>query len=76
MQKKLTLTIDKDVYDGLQRTVGKRKISHFIQELVRAYVVHPDLERGYAEMAQDEEREKDAAAWAEETIKDLSSEKR
>ena len=27
MQKKLTITIDQDVYDGLYRVVGKRKIS-------------------------------------------------
>ena len=35
MQKKLTITIDVEVYEGLYATVGPRHISHFIEELVR-----------------------------------------
>ena len=34
MQKKLTLTIDEEVYDGLREVIGPRKISHFVEELV------------------------------------------
>ena len=76
MQKKLTLTIDKDVYEGLHRTIGPRKISKFIEELVRPHVVHPALESAYAEMAKDRKREKEAIEWAEITFKDLAREKR
>ncbi len=76
MQKKLTLTIDEDVYAGLQKTIGKRKISRFVQELVRPYVIHPDLASSYAEMAKDETREKEAAEWAELTFKDIANEQR
>jgi hypothetical protein len=51
MQKKLTISVDERVYDGLYRVVGPRRISQFIEELVRPHVVSQDLERGYAEMA-------------------------
>lgn len=74
MQKKLTVTIDEEVYEGLRKTIGPRKISKFIEELVRPYVIHPDLESAYAEMAKDKKREKEAAEWAEATVKDLADE--
>ena len=74
MQKKLTITIDEEVYDGLRENIGPRKISKFIEELVRPYVIHPDLESAYAEMARDEEREKEAAEWAEVTFQDFADE--
>lgn len=76
MQKKLTLTIDQDVYEGLHRAIGRRKISKFIEDLVRPHVVHPDLELAYAEMAKDKKREKEALEWAEVTFKDLTRETR
>ena len=57
MQKKLTITIDQDVYDGLYRVVGKRKISSFIESLVRPHVMYCDIHEGYRQMAADAERE-------------------
>jgi predicted CopG family antitoxin len=74
MRKKLTLTIDKEVYEGLHKTLGPRKISKFIEELVRPHVVHPDLESAYAQMAKDKRREKEAIEWAEITFKDIAHE--
>ena len=74
MQKKLTLTIDAEVYEGLRKSIGPRKISKFIEDLVRPLVVHPDLESAYSEMARDEKREREAAEWAEVTFKDLTNE--
>ncbi len=74
MQKKLTITVDKDIYDGLYKTIGPRKISRFVQEVVRPYVIRPDLDTAYAEMALDEKRERAAQEWAEATLKDLSDE--
>ena len=74
MQKKLTITVDEEVYDGLHETIGPRKISRFIQELVRPHVVRPNLEAAYAEMAKDKKREKEAAEWAEITFKDVAHE--
>jgi predicted CopG family antitoxin len=70
MQKKLTITIDEEVYAGLYAIVGRRKISHFIEELVRPYVVGRDLEAGYQAMAQDTEREAEALEWSEALIGD------
>lgn len=70
MQKKLTITIDEEVYDGLYTTIGPRRISHFIETLVRPYVTQPDLDVAYAQMAQDEAREAEALAWAEATFTD------
>jgi predicted CopG family antitoxin len=72
MQKKLTITVDEEVYQGLHKTIGPRKISRFVQELVRPHVVRPNLESGYADMARDKKREKEALDWAEATFKDIS----
>ncbi len=74
MQKKLTITVDEDFYEGLYKKIGRRKISKFVQELVRPHVVGPDLESAYAEMAKDRRREEEASRWAETTFKDLAHE--
>jgi hypothetical protein len=76
MQKKLTVMIDEEVYEGLRRNIGPRKIGRFIQELVRPHVIFPDLESRYAQMAKDEKREREAMEWAENTFKELSDETR
>jgi predicted CopG family antitoxin len=76
MQKKLTITVDEAVYAGLHKTIGPRKISKFVEELVRPHVVRPNLELAYAQMAKDKKREKDAIEWAEITFKDIANEKR
>ncbi len=74
MQKKLTVTVDEEVYEGLRKTIGARKISKFIQELVRPHVLRPNLESAYAEMSRDKRREKKALEWAEVTFKDAGHE--
>ncbi len=76
MQKKLTITVDEQVYRGLHRVVGRRRISRFIESLVRPHVVREDLTAAYQEMAQDEEREEDALEWAEATVADVADEAR
>lgn len=70
MQKKLTITIDEQVYEGLHSVVGRRRISHFIENLVRPYVVRQEIEAGYRAMAQDADREAQALEWAEALIGD------
>jgi len=72
MQKKLTITVDDEVYTGLHEVIGPRKISRFIQEMVRPHVVRPNYESAYAEMAKDKKREKEALEWAEMAFKDMS----
>ena len=74
MQKKLTVTVDEEVYKGLHKIIGPRKISKFIEELVRPHVIRPNLELAYAEMAKDKKREKEAMEWAEITFKDTDHE--
>jgi len=76
MQKKLTITVDADVYDGLHAVVGPRRISRFLSDLARPHVVGKDLRAGYAAMAADEARERDAEAWAEGLISDVADEPR
>ena len=76
MQKKLTITVDEEVYNGLHKIIGPRKISRFVQEIVRPHVVRPNLEAAYAEMAKDRKREKKAMGWAENTFKDVANETR
>jgi predicted CopG family antitoxin len=74
MQKKLTITIDEEVYMGLHKIIGPRKISKFVEELVRPHVVRPNLESAYAQMARDKKREEEAIEWAEITFKDIAHE--
>ena len=74
MQKKLTVTVDEEVYEGLYKTIGARKISKFIEELVRPHVLRSNLESAYAEMSRDKRREKKALEWAEVTFKDTGHE--
>lgn len=64
MNRKVTITLDEEVYEGLYRTVGRRGLSQFIEDLVRPHVVTgPSLDDGYRAMAADAEREAEAQAW-------------
>ena len=38
MQKRMTITMDEAVYEGLVRVVGRRKISTFLENLARPYL--------------------------------------
>ena len=76
MRKKLTVTIDEKVYEGLRTVVGPRKISRFIEDLVRPHVVKKDMYAVYKEMAADQIRESEALDWAEGTIGELGDEER
>jgi len=76
MHRKLTITVDDKIYQGLHRVVGRRKISQFIEKLVRPHVVREDLEEAYREMAQDKAREAEALEWAEAMISDVEDEPR
>jgi len=69
MQKKLTITLDEQVYQGLHSVIGRRRLSHFIESIVRPHVLAPDLEAAYRQMAQDELRETEAFEWTEATLR-------
>ena len=77
MRKKLTITIDEQVYEGLNKVIGRRRISRFLEGLARPHVlVDESLESAYKEMAKDEAREKEALDWIEGVISDASDETR
>lgn len=74
MQKKLTITIDEKVFEGLHTVIGPRRISRFIEDLVQPYVLAPDLDAAYRDMAMIEAREAGALEWANATIGDAGDE--
>jgi len=76
MHHKMTITLDEAVYEGLYRTVGRRKISQFIEELVRPHVVDTTLDEGYKAMACDRSREVEAQEWCNALIGDMTNEAR
>lgn len=65
MRKELTITLDERVYDGLHSVVGRRRISQFIESLVRPHVTAKDLNSAYKQMSQDNVHEAEALEWAE-----------
>ena len=70
MQKKLTITVDEEVYAGLHAVVGRRRISRFLNDLARPHVTERGLAEGYSAMAADEQREREAEEWSEALIGD------
>lgn len=73
MQKKLTITLNEEVYAGLHRVIGPGRISKFIEGLVRPHVMTGDLEEGYRQMALDESAEREALEWSEALIGDVDA---
>lgn len=76
MQRKLTITVDAEVYEGLHAVIGPRRISRFLNDLARPHVVRRHLQAGYAAMAADEARECEASAWADGLLGDVADEPR
>lgn len=76
MHKKMTITLDEAVYDGLYRTIGRRRMSQFIEDLLRPHVMDSTLDVGYAAMAADGEREAEAIVWCNALARDMSDEAR
>jgi predicted CopG family antitoxin len=76
MHKRMTITLDEAVYDGLYRTVGKRRMSQFIEDLVRPHVSDATLDAGYQAMAGDSEREAEASEWINALAGDSANETR
>jgi predicted CopG family antitoxin len=72
MHKRMTITLDEVVYEGLYRTVGKRRMSQFIEDLLRPHVVDTALDEGYRAMAADKAREADAMEWCNSIAGDMA----
>jgi predicted CopG family antitoxin len=76
MQKKLTITIDEEVYKGLHKVIGRGRISRFLEDLARPHVVSRELDAAYKAMAGDQAREAEAEEWAEGLIGDAADDTR
>jgi predicted CopG family antitoxin len=73
MPKRITITLDEAVYNGLYRMVDKRRMSQFIEDLLRPHVVDMLLDEGYRAMAADSVREAGALAWRNALAGDMGS---
>jgi predicted CopG family antitoxin len=76
MHKKMTITIDEEVYDALYRVVGKGNISQFLEELARPHVMKEDLASAYQAMAADTAREGEALEWSNGLIGSIADAER
>ena len=76
MHKKMTISLDESVYDGLYRTIGKRRMSQFIEDLLRPHVLDTAMDAGYQAMAADKTREFEASEWLEALANENADETR
>lgn len=76
MHRRMTITLDEAVYEGLYRTIGKRRMSQFIEDLLRPHVMDTTLDDGYRAMAADKEREAEAKGWCNALAGDMADETR
>ena len=70
MHKRMTITLDEEVYEGLNRTIGKRRMSQFIEDLLRPHVLDTSLDDGYRAMAADKTHETEAQNWCNALAQD------
>jgi hypothetical protein len=72
VRKKLTISVDEEVYRGLYRVVGRRHISRLLNDLARRHVVPDALKEGYRAMAADDEHEREAMEWIEGVVAEIA----
>jgi hypothetical protein len=58
----------------MEKVIGLRRIGGFLNDPARPHVTGQDLAAGYAPMAADEAREREAEAWSEALIGDVADE--
>ena len=74
MAKKLAITVDDEVYEGLHKIIGRRRTSRFLSDFARPYVTRPDLAEAYRAVAADESREREATEWVDNLAGDIARE--
>jgi lactate dehydrogenase-like 2-hydroxyacid dehydrogenase len=72
MQRKLTISIDARIYDGLHAVIGRGRIGKFLEDLARPFVSRVELAEAYREMAADKDRDLAAEEWSEALIGDAA----
>lgn len=71
MQKKLTISIDDEIYAALYRNVGPGKISRFIADAIRPRLkLANSVREGYRRMGKDAGWMKDAGEWVDSFVDD------
>jgi len=72
MRKKLTLSIDEQIYKDLHLLLPNRKISEFVENSIRERMKkmkkEDPVEEGFKMMAKDKKREEEALEWSEAGI--------
>jgi len=69
--KKLTILVDVDTHRELVKKVGRGNIGRFLIDAAKPHLQNNSrIRAGYAEMAKDQEREKEALEWSEALIAD------
>ncbi len=69
--KKLTILVDADMHHALIKKVGRGNIGRFLVDAAKPHLTDDSpLRAGYAAMAADQEREKEAFEWSEGLISD------
>lgn len=76
IHRKLTISVETQVYDGLHRLIGRGRISSFLNALARPHVIEQEMKDSYLEMALDGKREAEAREWTESLITDAYCESR
>ena len=76
MHKRMTITLDEEVYDGLYRLVGRRRMSQSIEDVLRPHVTDAALKDGYQAMAADADREAEVQEWCNALSADIRDETR
>jgi hypothetical protein len=70
MTRKLTISIDDRVYDGLHAVIGRGNIGKFLEDLAWPFVVTERLTAAYADLSADQTREAEADEWCESLAAD------
>ena len=76
MVRKITISMEPAVYDGLRHVIGVGRISAFINEIAKPFVVKESLAAAYEEMAADKTRELEAHDWVENLTPGAADEER
>jgi predicted CopG family antitoxin len=74
LHKKLTITVEDEVYQELHRQIGRGRISSLINRLIRQHVMKDGVEEAYKDMASDQKRESEAVEWSENLLNDINHE--
>ena len=63
MHRRMAVTLDDEVCEGLYRRVGKCRMSQFIEDLLRPHVLDSSMDEGCRAMDADCRRESEALEW-------------